>query len=276
MKALRFSSVSVVAVFLLLAPVFSYSALIGASSGTNSFYSIDPSTGAASFIVSSDRNISLPGVSYLGQTLYASGLAETLFETVSVDLTDGSSTFVSDQQLSQNWFGLAGDQSANLLYTIDFEDGNRLKSLAPDGTVTAIGTGTGIQGRGMAFDDSNDILYALGPGFDAQSLYTIDVSTGSSTLIGSTGISSPQVGLAYDEDFDILYMLAAPDFLFTNLYSIDVSNGSSMLIGSTGVIRMDGFGWQPSDLPVELVEPSSFLLLIMCLAGFIWIRISNR
>jgi len=51
----------------------------------------------------------------------------------------------------------------------------------------------------MAFDNNNGTLYATGLGSGTQSLYTVDTTTGTATLIGSTGISTYLVGLEYQK-----------------------------------------------------------------------------
>ncbi|RPI55047.1 MAG: PEP-CTERM sorting domain-containing protein, partial [Deltaproteobacteria bacterium] len=173
---------------------------------------------------------------------------------------------------SLNWHGLAADESAGLLYSIDMNNSNTLVSVTPGGVITTIGTGTGIQGRGMAFDNNNDILYATGPdSLSPSSLYTVDTTTGTATLIGSTGISSYIIGLEYDETNAILYMLADLDNFgsgFSNLYSLNTATGAATLIGSTGVSSLDGI----ASLPTSVPEPSTILLLGAGLAGVGFLR----
>jgi len=72
------------------------------------------------------------------------------------------------------------------------------------GVVTTLGTGDGIDGRGMAFDDFKDILYATD---NSGGLYTVNTATETSTLIGDMGLGSSvnRIGSAYDKDPCILY-----------------------------------------------------------------------
>lgn len=136
-----------------------HAALYGLSNG-GALYTIDPATGAATF-VADVPGVSFTGLSFLGSTLYATDvLREGSFRFGSIDLTTGAFTAINNQDNSLNWHGLAGNESASVLYTIDINDSLKLKSVTPAGVVATIGTGTGIDGRGMAYDDTHGILYA--------------------------------------------------------------------------------------------------------------------
>ena len=83
--------------------------------------------------------------------------------------------------------------------------------MTSSGVVSTIGTGTGIDGRGMAFDDANRILYATNS--SDESLYSVDVGSGLAQLIGSLGlgIDTSFNGLAYVEINNILYLNGGVD-----------------------------------------------------------------
>lgn len=255
------------------APVVGHAALIGLSSTTDSIYRIDETTGAATLIAKTDRNASLSGLSFLDGNLYGTDLLGDPLRTGVIDTTTGAVTGVSDQDGSVNWHGLASDEEAGLLYSIDIRDG-KLKSLTADGTVTTIGSTSGsgmplgISGSGMAYDDANDILYATN---GSGGLYTVSTVTGASTLIGDTGIGSlVSAGLAYDEDADTLFAMVGSSG-FSTLYSLDiVTGGPATLIGSDrGVADIDGLAWVSEVSGVPPVPVPSSLPLLLGGAGLL-------
>ena len=72
------------------------------------------------------------------------------------------------------------------MYSIDYNDGFRLKKQYPDGTIVTVGSGAGCDGRGMAYDDASGILYATGnPSYNG--LYTVNTATGGGSYIGNMG-----------------------------------------------------------------------------------------
>jgi hypothetical protein len=255
--------------------------LIGLSTRTESLYSINPNTGAATLVGPAGGNYNGVGLSYLGGELFASDLNLQIpppvwnIQTAKIDPVTGISTPIGMQDGSLNWHGLASDETLGLLYSIALDQGNHpLKAMTSSGVVSTIGTGTGIDGRGMAFDDANRILYATNS--DDESLYSVDVSTGMAQRIGGLGlgIDTSHNGLAYDEFNKILYLNGGVDNvspLIGNLYSINVSTGQATLIGSNGFEFIDGLAWiAPEAVPVP--EAATFALfgvglMILCFYG---------
>lgn len=244
-------------------------ALIGLSSRTDSLYSIDPDAGAATAIGPAGGNYAGAGLSFLGGELFATDLLLQIpppawnIQTARIDFVAGASTPIGAQGGSLNWHGLASDEALGLLYSIALDqEGQPLKAMTADGTVSTIGTGTGIDGRGLAFDDANRILYATNS--SDESLYSVDVATGIAQRIGALGlgIDTSHVGLAYDEINKILFLNGGVDNvspLIGNLYSVDVITGQATLIGSNGVEFVDGLTWV--NLGARLVpEPATLAL----------------
>lgn len=269
MKFIKCAAGAAAGLFLAVGPA--NAVLIGVSSGSpGSVYSIDATTGAATLITDiTPGSVSLTGASFLGGELYVTDNFASSLLAGTVDTNTGAYTGISDQDGSINWHGLASDEDAGLLYSIDINDNNILKSLAPDGTVTSIGTGAGIDGRGMAFDDANDILYATGSG----GLYTVDTTTGTSTLIGSMGIGTGRIGLAFDELTGLLYANSSDT---QSLYLVSIITGAATLIGANGIGGIDGLAWieslEVSDVPV----PAALPLFLAGMAGLGFAGRRNR
>lgn len=241
----------VLGLFVLVTANISQAELIGFSSGCCSpggVYRIDEATGQAVEIVDMSLLTAVSGASFLDGNLWGSDVWNTThYGTGTIDINTGGFTSFGDQDGSMNWHGLASDEDAGLLYSIDIDDSYILKSMTADGTITSIGTGTGISGSGMAYDDTNDILYAVDSLTD--NLFSVDTSTGLSTLIGSAGINVGQVGLAYDETNNILYANSTGE-----LYTVNVSTGAFSLIGVNGVsldwaMFIDALAWRESQVP---------------------------
>jgi len=220
--------------------------LVGLSSaGPAVLYSIDASSGAATPIVTLNGGASFTGLAFLQGTLYGTDLYDFPGSSGGNDIgsisTGGIITFLGNQNGSSNWHGLASDEAGGVLYTIDINNSNILTAQFPDGSVAIIGSGAGIDGRGMEYDDTHGILYAM----DINgSLYTISIVTGTSNLIGPTGLpaNSLYIGLAYDECNQILY---ANDGELRQLYTLDVTTGAGTLVGSNGVDDIiDGLAWK--------------------------------
>ena len=153
-----------------LAPLNASATLFGLSSGTASLYTIDPTTGAATFVGNTNNSPNVTGLSFLGGTLYGSNVFGSALPTGTIDTTTAAYTGVSNQNGAADWFGLASDESAGLLYTIGFDD-QTLRSMTAGGVITTIGSGTGVRAVGLGFDDANGILYAV----SQTDLYTVDI-----------------------------------------------------------------------------------------------------
>ena len=260
--------------FLLVVPVLmgligstpALAALYGlSSSNPGTLYTVNPGDGSATAVtdLSGSSFVSLTGLSFLDGTLFGTDIVPpgASFMTGTIDTGSGAFVGVSNQDGSANWHGLASDEAAALLYTIDINDSNKLKSMTAGGVVTTIGTGAGIDGRGMAFDDVNDILYATGSG----SLYTVNTATGASTLVGGMQLDTGLIGLAYDEIADILYANVAG----TGLYTINVGTGDATFIGSNGTTAgsgIDGLAWLGPQGP-DVPEPGTLALAMLAVGA---------
>lgn len=234
---------------------------ISSDSPAGGLFDVNPLTGAATHIADiniagSDLVVSLTGAEFLGGVLYATDALDRDFKFGSVNVTTGEFTVINNQDGSANWHALAGNESAGLLYTVDLNDSNNLKTVTPGGVVSTIGP-AGAEIRGLAYSDTTSTLYGVG-GFDE--LYTIDTGSGAATLIGSLGISSGgYLGLAIDDSTGTLY-LNVPH----SLYSVNTATGAATLIGSNGAgpfgNGIDGLAW--NDGMVTVPEGGASMALL--------------
>jgi len=120
----------------------------------------------------------------------------------------------ADMDNEGNWYGC---DYAGGLYSIDMDTG----------TQTYIGSTIGV--NGMTYDGTTQTWYVT----SSNVLYTMDVTTGATTSIGSHGVSNTFIGLACDIDGNMY----GYDVLWTGdstLYSVDKSTGAATAIGSMG------------------------------------------
>lgn len=254
--------------------------LIGLSStDPGAVYQISESTGQATIITTLDRETSLVGAAFLGEILFGTDLcADESCDTyvVASIARNGTTIPISNQNGSSNWWALAADHSAGVLYSVDTEDSNVLVVQFPNGTIQTIGSGLGFDGAGLAYDDTNAILYVVG---NNASLYTVSISTGTASLIGPTGLSATNnFGLEYDECNQVLYL---NDGNTAQLYTVDVNTGAATLVGSNNVddVRIDGLAWKgncgpipPSPIPTMSEWGLIAMAAIMGMAGILFYR----
>lgn len=255
--------------------------LVGLSSHEPAvLYSIDSSTGAATPIVTLNGGASLTGLTYLNGILYGSdlfGFPGTMsdYDIGSIS-RNGIISFLSDQNGSSDWQALASNCGGGIIYAVDNDNNYILTAQRPNGSVTTIGSGTGITSgvSGLEYDDTDNILYALG---QDGSLYTVSTANGTSSLIGSTGVPSGRAGLAYDESNRILYLNSGETH---ELYTLDVNTGAATLIGSNNVDdEIDGLAWKENcsgfvERPIPTLSEWGLIALagILGFAGYMTIR----
>lgn len=154
---------------------------------------------------------------------------------LSIDGGTGQTTIIGS--LGRQVEGLAFDASANggqgLLYG---SDGSNLLTInMSTAAVTVIGS-FGLTGaKGMAYDAGANLLYVTDTTTD--SLYTVDVGSGATTLIGNPGsLTLGEVeGLAFDGS-----QLYGTDSATRQLIVIDASSGVGTVVGSTGTVALRG------------------------------------
>tara|TARA_R110002111_G_scaffold46192_9_gene83258 strand:+ start:1223 stop:2041 length:819 start_codon:yes stop_codon:yes gene_type:complete len=100
------------------------------------------------------------------------------------------------------------------------------------GAASSLGVGTfsdsiGGHGIGLAYNSITGVMYARS--FD--NLYTIDIGTGATTLIGPS--HNDITGLTFDSSFTTLYSISQYDGSF---YSVNPDTGATTLIGNSGIL----------------------------------------
>ncbi len=119
-----------------------------------------------------------------------------------------------------------------IIYTVDLSNG----------TISVVDTAD-IQLTAIEIDPTTNVMYAvkkivIGSGKD--NIYTIDLTTGTSTLVGLTGFGVKTNDLAFDENGD-LYGIIGGDNDVAQLISINKNDGSGTLVGDinfTGVLGL--------------------------------------
>ena len=122
----------------------------------------------------------------------------------------------------------------NVLYGIDYNSNQLFSIDTSDATTTLIGTSlpeTDHIWTGLAYDPATGIMYgiaAYGIVAGSSNLYTIDLTDGSVTLIGSQSTATALACIAIDDAGQMygLQLAATP-----KIYIIDKTDGSVTLLG---------------------------------------------
>ena len=165
-------------------------------------------------------------------------VSDHLVHRVSIWLTQihGHHSFCFD--LAIDWYGATdGVDTTSFFATPD--GGSLYRIDVTVQTATAIGTYGGTQISGLAFNESNGILY----GTDNSSLYSIDTVTGLPTLIGSFGGPDTAWAIDYDQSIDELVAVNNTD---QSMYYLDMLTGSATIVGLTGQSRITDIWYDPS------------------------------
>jgi hypothetical protein len=129
------------------------------------------------------------------------------------------------------WF--AGDfDDMGTLYVLDQNTLSLLTVDTATGADTTVGPltnlGAGHTVTGLAWNADNSTMYALSTDGIVSTVYTVDIATGTLTVIGDTGttlgiwLAIDSMGNAFSADLD------------DNLYSIDLGTGAGTVVGPLG------------------------------------------
>lgn len=139
-------------------------------------------------------------------------------------------------------FLMAASSSAqDVLYGSDVQ----LDDLGSIDRTTAAWTTIGSQSTvgaitGLAYDPVQDVLYGCSP--NNNSVYTVDQTNGSISLVGPTGFSNIN-GLAYDPNSGTLY---CTDLNGNAFFTVDTNTGAGTLIATlSGAMAVEGLAYDP-------------------------------
>ena len=131
--------------------------------------------------------------------------------------------FIGDAEFGANNLLYALPKSGNQFYQID----------TTNATMVQVGTSNSQDGHdwsGLAYDVTTGNLYASSTTGNTESaFYTIDISTGAASHIGTTTIAQTVADIAFDDSGQMYaYNLS------NSIYLIDKTNGTATLLGNTG------------------------------------------
>lgn len=215
-------------------------------------YTIDASSGSITYVGSIGLNqnnaISLAYNPLDGRLVTYARNEDQFLE---LDPVNGNPSVLSSSNIDYGISGLAFD-SMGVLFSVDA----LLDALAIFDPNTSLRTFVGNSvfpfGGGLSFN-SNDELFVIA---EDRYLYKLDVSSGSSTIIGSIdhgqSYSGPWLSLAFDGQ-DVLYGTRreyTPNGVVTELYTIDSATGNATLVSTLSgfvtagdsIIRLVFFG----------------------------------
>ncbi len=173
--------------------------------------------------------------------------------------TPGTANIINS---SPNWKAYAGDFDAgsddatyyiiknpdNIFAWVDIETG-----IATDiGPI--IGSGVGYSWTGISCDKLTGIMYAVETNINSTNLWTIDLATGTPTLIGVTGIPAV-IDIAVDGEG----ILWGYDIIGDNMYTIDPTTAVGTMVGPIGFDAnfAQGMSWDPETYQVYLTACSN-------------------
>jgi len=151
---------------------------------------------------------------------------------------------------------LYGITSGGDIYTIELLSG----------TTTFVVTGQGSY-SGITFNPVTNELWASSRSFvlpNKDAIFTVDLTTGDTTIIGHTGLNEITNDIVFDENQNLYGVIGAASVI-NDFISIDISNGVGTVVGSVGMKNIQGLAFEETGVTsveddVNTVMPTDFSL----------------
>lgn len=175
--------------------------LFGTTTGTNNLYTIDTQTGETTLIGHLGINLFMHAVAVhpatgrlYGISLLPPGPVSGLFE---IDRVTGAATKIGTIPFAFV-LGLAFHPATHVLYAVGFTGDDSVLLRLDLNTAQLIDVKPTRKLHGLSFHPDTFVLYGIDRGSHGtpDSLFTIDLSTGDTTLVGATGLEN-NMGLAF-------------------------------------------------------------------------------
>lgn len=243
--------------------------------GNSALYTVDPVTGASSLAwsLAGGVNIYNGGLAYdaAADTLYATGFDNlSVNKLFTINRFTGATTTIGGPggNIDFSSGGLAINPLTGVMYATGTNgtQGSQLYTIdKTTGAATLVGT-NGIGGApnygcaclyGLGFRNDG-VLFANGfaePLVQTSDLFTVNLTTGAATYIGSNGVTLGRKliysGLAFNDNGTLL-SLGSIAAATSGLYSVNTANGAAALLGGTGLqFGVDGgLAFAPAAVPV--------------------------
>ncbi len=207
----------------------------------------------AQFITSITRPTFSQGPTQVYNTNPQTGTATEFFDprfaTPSITASAPGFTGLAADEAGRRLFATTTNTSRSDLYAIDYA--TQTHTLLS--SITRPNTTTGMVVDGLAYDSRRGVLYAtrtIGGSTGFEGLFSIDITTGASTLVLEYETTATSIftigGIDYDATTDRIYLSDDDDTNGRNIFSFDPANPtaglSTVVAYPAGVTDIDGIG----------------------------------